>query len=312
MISIDKSTIDKPKNLTHKPCEKALDEVIKSKNGEKINSIYNSAKVKDSLLKLYNNKCAYCEQIITEGFSVRIDHYRPKDKVKDIDKKEIIGHNGYYWLGYEWTNLLPSCERCNSLKSNIFPIEVENQRFYEPELLPNNKIDTSKQLIDSDFLKNEKPLILNPEIDKPEDYFVFLATGEIKPISINGVDIQKGITTKDLCGLRDSLIIARKNKIDDYYEKLRKHIDEYFTDLNENNKEMKLAIVKSKAKDVFSEILTNSYSKYEYSRLHYFIVQKIDYFIFSKFDSIPRHKQLIVDLYLEFKNGSLKYLQQKL
>jgi len=300
MISIDKSIINKPNNLTYKSCEKALEEVIISKSGEKINSIYNSAKVKESLLKLYNNKCAYCESKINPATSsVRIDHYRPKDKVKDIDKKEIIGHNGYYWLGYEWTNLLPTCEICNSKKSNIFPIKIENQRRKEPELLPNNKIDTLKQLINSDFLKSENPLILNPEIDKPENYFVFLATGEIKPVSINGADIQKGITTKKVCDLdRDDLIIARKNKIDDSVEKLKKYLLEYDTNKN-------FDILKSKVKDIFNEIVIKTQTKFEYSRLHFFIVYKIDEFIFSKFDSIPRHKQLIVDLYLEFRNNKL-------
>jgi len=308
MISIDKTSVEKPKNLIYKPCLNAIAEVVASKNGEKINCIYNSAKVKESLLKLYNNKCAYCESKINPATSsVRIDHYRPKDKVKDINSNEIVGHNGYYWLGYEWTNFLPTCEICNSKKSNIFPLKDETQRRYEPELLSNNKIDESKQLLNSDFLKNETALTLNPEIDKPENYFVFLTTGELKPVSINGVDIEKGVTTIKVCGLdRDELIIARKNKIDDYIEKLRKHINEYFTDLNENNKEKKLDILKSKAKDVFSEILTKTYPKYEYSRLHCFIVQKSDDFIFSKFDSIPRHKQLIVDLYSNFRNGAMR------
>jgi len=300
MISRNKSSVDKPKNLTYKPCLEAIEEVIQNKSGEKINSIYNSKKIKEQLLNLYNNKCAYCESKINLATSsIRIDHYRPKDKVKDIDNNEISGHNGYYWLGYEWTNLLPTCEICNSKKSNIFPVKNENNRRKEPELLPNNKIDHSKQLLNSDFLKTEYPLLLNPEIDNPENYFKFLSTGEIKSSSKNSDDIVKSETTIDVCDLnRDELIIARKNKNDDYIEKLNKYLLDY-----DNNKN--IDILKSKTKALFTELLVNTYPKYEYSRFHFFIVQKIDEFIFSQFDSIPRHKQLIVDLYAKFKIGEL-------
>ncbi len=300
MISIDKSKVKKPKNLTHKPCIKALDEVLKSKSGEQINSIYNSIKVKERLLDLYNKKCAYCESRINAATSsVRIDHYRPKDKLKDINSKELSGHNGYYWLGYEWTNFLPTCEICNSKKSNIFPVKQESQRCYEPKLLPNNKIDFTKQLLTSDYLKNENPLLLNPEIDCPENYFIFLNTGKMDSFSKNKVDIEKADATLKICDLnRDDLVVARKNKIDGYIEKIKKYLLDY--DFAKNRD-----VLKSKFKDIFTEILENSYPKYEYSRLHYFIILKIDEFIFSQFDSIPRHKQLIVDLYAKFKKGQL-------
>ena len=129
MISIDKSTVEKPKNLTYKPCLNAINKVIQNKSGENINSIYNSPKVKEKLLSLYNYKCAYCESKINNATtSVRIDHFRPKDKVKNINYKEIDGHKGYYWLGYEWTNLLPTCENCNNKKSNLFPLKDETKR----------------------------------------------------------------------------------------------------------------------------------------------------------------------------------------
>jgi len=300
MISIDKSIIDKPKNLTYKPCLNAINEVIISKNGEKINSIYNSKKVKEQLLKLYNNKCAYCEsKIRLANTSVRIDHYRPKDKVKNIDSEIIAGHNGYYWLGYEWTNLLPTCETCNTMKSNKFPVKNETNRIKEPKLLENNKIDFSKQILNSDFLKNENPLLLNPEIDIQENHFIYISNGEIKPISINGVDIEKSETTIKVCDLnRDTLIIRRKKKIDKIVNKLKKYLNEFYNDKNED-------ILKSKVKDIFEKMLIKTNPNKEFSRLNFFILQKIDIFIFSEFDIFPRQKQLIVYLFTKFKNGLL-------
>jgi len=117
--------------------------------------------------------------------------------------------------------------------------------------------------------------------------------------SKNKVDIEKADATLKICDLnRDDLVVARKNKIDGYIEKIKKYLLDY--DFAKNRD-----VLKSKFKDIFTEILENSDPKYEYSRLHYFIILKIDEFIFSQFDSIPRHKQLIVDLYAKFKKGQL-------
>ena len=71
--------------------------------------------VRERLRDIYYNKCAYCEDIDAKP---EVEHYRPKKKVS-----EDSSHPGYYWLCYEWTNLLPSCHYCNteSGKRNQFP-----------------------------------------------------------------------------------------------------------------------------------------------------------------------------------------------
>ncbi len=167
----------------------------------------------------------------------------------------------------------------------------------------NNKIDLSKQLLNSNFLTNEKALLLNPEIDKPENYFIFLPDGSIVPFSINGVDIERAKATKKVCDLdRDELLIARKEKIDNIYNQLRKCLDEFFDDINKTSSKN---ILKSKVKDVFTEMLNQINPKNEYSRLYFFLMQKIDFFIFGKFTSTPKHKQIIMDLYDKFKKGKL-------
>jgi len=81
---------------------------------------------------------------------------------------------GYYWLGSDWDNLLPSCAACNQIcthdipgqgarvvgKGNRFPIECESKRAKAP-----------------DEEVGEKPLILNPCLDHPENYLEFILEG---------------------------------------------------------------------------------------------------------------------------------------
>jgi len=67
-------------------------------------------KVRHDLEELYFGKCAYCETKVT-GAVLRVDHYRPKNRIKEEQT-----HTGYYWLGYEWSNLFPACEKCNLAK----------------------------------------------------------------------------------------------------------------------------------------------------------------------------------------------------
>jgi uncharacterized protein (TIGR02646 family) len=55
----------------------------------------------EALLKLSHGKCAYCEEPFTNSFP-QIDHYLAKVLRPD--------------LAFEWTNLLPACEVCNTRK----------------------------------------------------------------------------------------------------------------------------------------------------------------------------------------------------
>ena len=112
----------------------------------------------------FKGKCAYCE---TELHNHRgeIDHYRPKKGIQDLDGNWIkIGknkkHPGYYWLAYDWTNFLPLCIGCNRIraqygKGNYFPLE-EGLHAVKPSQV-----------------KGEKPSLLNPTLDNPDDNLKF-------------------------------------------------------------------------------------------------------------------------------------------
>lgn len=83
------------------------------------------------LLNVFNKKCAYCETPVSRSV-FHAEHYRPKGRVTANGKKvkiqddqgNDIDHPGYFWLAFDWRNLLPSCALCNTVngKKNQFPI----------------------------------------------------------------------------------------------------------------------------------------------------------------------------------------------
>ena len=118
MIKIDKSKVAKPTVLEDDTIKKHLKNRISEKEpGGKIGKPYNDDEVRETLKTLYNSKCGYCEgEIKVSNSTPRIEHYRPKNGIKGISKDK---HKGYYWLGYEWTNLLLACEVCNNSTYNL-------------------------------------------------------------------------------------------------------------------------------------------------------------------------------------------------
>jgi len=116
-------------------------------------SAYRHKELKAALESIFHGKCAYCEWRYGGGSYFEVEHYRPK-KI-------------YYWLAAEWTNLLPSCKRCNNGKLSKFP------------LANGGKAATRKG-----EERRERPLLLNPSdarID-PTDHLLFDPNdGAIKP-----------------------------------------------------------------------------------------------------------------------------------
>ncbi|MFX1554713.1 MAG: hypothetical protein ACFFBV_12360, partial [Promethearchaeota archaeon] len=127
-------------------CEKATKKLIESvkEAGEcKITNLYKKREIKQTYyLPIdgpFGGKCAYCEtQIVSDQYG-DMEHYRPKNAVTDENGEEIkkegengqtITHPGYYWLAYDWQNLLLTCEMCNRPnpgnknigKHNKFPV----------------------------------------------------------------------------------------------------------------------------------------------------------------------------------------------
>lgn len=78
--------------------------------------------VSEHLWKAQHFKCCYCEQKIRRGFN-DVEHYRPKGRA---DRRPGCDQtHGYWWLAFNWGNLLFACPACNrSAKNDLFPLGV--------------------------------------------------------------------------------------------------------------------------------------------------------------------------------------------
>lgn len=116
-------------------------------------------------------KCAYCESRVSSNQYGDVEHYRPKGRITHPDTNKPIrasagthDHPGYYWLAYDWKNLLLACELCNSPshrsearrrigKWDHFPLVDETRRAQQP----------------GDEV-HEEPLLINPLVEDPSEH----------------------------------------------------------------------------------------------------------------------------------------------
>jgi hypothetical protein len=61
-------------------------------------------------------KCAYCESKLSNGLG-ETDHFRPTASAVRLRKDFSPDH--YWWLAYEWDNLLSACEMCSRTKGAL-------------------------------------------------------------------------------------------------------------------------------------------------------------------------------------------------
>lgn len=171
---------------------------IKShKNSQPIaidNNLYK--KPKKYLEKTFHGKCAYCEaKIFTDH--AHVEHYRPKGRVTDLDDNKIMirhkAHPGYYWLAYEWTNLLLSCGKCNTISIDNGKKIGKGNRF--PVINGKHATQPGKEA-------SEEPELLNPYLDDPSEHLSFNNLGCVSwssdrgrtAVNMLGLDIREGLT----------------------------------------------------------------------------------------------------------------------
>jgi hypothetical protein len=159
-----------------------------------------NSRVVDALNAWYLFKCAYCERI----YALDVDHYRPKGEVRGEDN-ELIRNEGYYWLCYEWSNLIPACITCNRQggKGSKFPYLHGGIQVTNPTFTPIGALDKTACAIRNASLLGELPALLNPEVDRDfENYFSFSIDSDLQGIRINGIDAnRRGEITIKLCNL---------------------------------------------------------------------------------------------------------------
>lgn len=142
------------------------------RSGERIfefdNGIYNHESVKEMLLAAQNGKCCYCETSFRASSPGHVEHYRPKGEVR---QKRGAGRllPGYYWLAFDWKNLLVSCERCNVKKGSLFPLEDPGARARSHR----------------GRLSAEAPLLVDPSNEEPREHIRFRGAA-VEPITKRG------------------------------------------------------------------------------------------------------------------------------
>jgi uncharacterized protein (TIGR02646 family) len=121
-------------------------------------NIYGHTSVKRVLQHAQHDKCCYCEGIFHGHAAGDVEHFRPKAYWQQ-DTNSPKTYPGYYWLAYEWSNLLFACQICNrSYKRNLFPISNQSRRARKR----------------GDPVSRERPLLLDPSgADDPRDHIQF-------------------------------------------------------------------------------------------------------------------------------------------
>lgn len=156
---------------------------------------YSASRVKDVLVAMHHSKCCYCEKKLLSRGYLHVEHFRPKSAVRQLaeDRDELPG---YYWLAYQWDNLLLSCLDCNSRsKHTLFPLA-------DPAVRAHCHLDD---------ITREQPLFIDPATDDPRLHIRF---DDDVPMS----QTEKGRTT--IAG-----ISLRRAELREERLKLLRHID---------------------------------------------------------------------------------------
>lgn len=133
---------------------------------------YKKDEVKRRLEELFHGKCAYCESYYAGQAPVDVEHYQPKGSVEQEGT-----HGGYWWLGMEWTNLLPSCIDCNRRRKQKTPTQVGDVEILHKTMSTGKKdcfpVAGTRAATEAANLDLEEALLLDPTRDEPEEHLHF-------------------------------------------------------------------------------------------------------------------------------------------
>ena len=155
---------------TQRNCKAYVDDPAAYVSGDQkfafIDGIYGAPGIREALKRIQHDKCCYCESKTSPG---RIDHFRPKGRVRQRKGGDEI-RPGYYWLAYDWDNLVFACEDCNRKKFDYFPLE-------NPEQRARNHLEP---------ISRESPLLLNPYVDPDPSQHITFDGSACLPITKKG------------------------------------------------------------------------------------------------------------------------------
>lgn len=245
------------------------------------------SRVREALFLYYMGKCAYCENVERKA---EIEHYRPKKEVANEP-----GHPGYFWLCYEWTNLVPSCRYCNTEggKGNHFPIL--GTRVTDYPRLPDGSPDLTRFSAYHNLLKSERPVLLHPEIDDPKKFFIFDSKGKV-----SGKDsMKRGEKTIEICNLnRDNLLVLRQTIIDEFTERIQ---DAFLLFLNE---ELTPNGLRTAMKRIFQRLEERQDAKRPFTLLAWYVFENFNK-IFLPLLPTAQQRQAASSAYNAYRQGVL-------
>ena len=155
--------------------------LLKAKRDDKLKPLFKAAPWKPAKQQLRVEsclKCAYCESIM-EAQHGDVEHFRPKSI--------------WWWLAMCYDNYLLSCQICNQVyKGDKFPpLDASGGALGEPTVSSGDADATLQGLLGTlgpdplsittgrtlqsylDDCKKEKPLLIHPSHEKPEDFIIY-------------------------------------------------------------------------------------------------------------------------------------------
>ena len=278
MIKIEKDFNQPPATLASEACRAKVKQAIEEQQGHSFSSdYYRAVDVCEALTTLYAGKCAYCEGSVLVYYE--IEHYRPKKA-------------GYYWLGYAWSNLLIACRHCNGRKGTQFPLEPDGKHIaFTGD--PADDLQADCFRADKGLLQAEKPLLLNPEIDDPNDHLAFRPDG-----SIHG-KTWRGKETIRICGLdTDGMKKERKKIKDALVVRINRATDEFRAEKTSNEAYL------IRLRDVFHDLTAAGEKAHAYSCFGKTSAQQFSDFFLE--GMATERRKTILEAYRRFKKKFLK------
>ena len=117
-----------------------------------------------AIQKASHGKCWYCESR-QDRSDMPVDHFRPKNSVS-----EAVGHPGYFWLAFDWTNFRYSCTYCNSRRRDVVSGTEGGKQDHFPIIPPppHARCETDPK---------DRAKLLDPTNDSDTKLLTFLANG---------------------------------------------------------------------------------------------------------------------------------------
>jgi len=157
---------------------------------------YSEKEVKDLLVKIHHDKCCYCEKKCWSYYDLDVEHFRPKSGFRQAFDQKHDELPGYYWLRYDWRNLLLSCAECNRrYKKTFFPLANPTERARSHH----------------DDVTRERPLFVDPAGQDPRDHIRFVD------------DLPAGITEQGRVTIKGTGL--RRPGLESERRELLRHID---------------------------------------------------------------------------------------